>query len=84
MGPHFFKCGKETEEGMGGSEEGRLQWGRTFSSAERQGRWKGQDKPAPLQWGRTFSSAERGSKVQPQVNRKTASMGPHFFKCGKV
>ena len=36
-----------------------------------------------LQWGRTFSSAE---SVGLRLNRRhvrPASMGPHFFKCGK-
>ena len=36
-----------------------------------------------LQWGRTFSSAERQKKRQQAAKKSRASMGPHFFKCGK-
>ena len=37
-----------------------------------------------LQWGRTFSSAERTSIPDRLGKLKPASMGPHFFKCGKT
>ena len=36
-----------------------------------------------LQWGRTFSSAERASLPATFMGVSRASMGPHFFKCGK-
>ena len=36
-----------------------------------------------LQWGRTFSSAERPLILAARERGKWASMGPHFFKCGK-
>ena len=36
MGPHFFKCGKFSQISGGGGEKKMLQWGRTFSSAERE------------------------------------------------
>ena len=36
-----------------------------------------------LQWGRTFSSAERPDESIKAKNVWSASMGPHFFKCGK-
>ena len=36
-----------------------------------------------LQWGRTFSSAESRTLNKTQDARSPASMGPHFFKCGK-
>ena len=133
MGPHFFKCGKvytsqpanlcrkslqwgrtfssaermenpkKTAGGNGFNgaalfqvrkvrrkmenhrEVDELQWGRTFSSAERQTLLAGkiQDNNT-LQWGRTFSSAERLAKVHREVFVPIASMGPHFFKCGKA
>ena len=35
MGPHFFKCGKSRANGSAAPAPARLQWGRTFSSAER-------------------------------------------------
>ena len=34
MGPHFFKCGKLGHESNHCGQRRRLQWGRTFSSAE--------------------------------------------------
>ena len=37
----------------------------------------------PLQWGRTFSSAESNTNQQQEDEFYSASMGPHFFKCGK-
>ena len=132
MGPHFFKCGKLRERRPRNPNLKQLQWGRTFSSAERRcgernsdsssgasmgphffkcGKQrrgkiqsasgtgfngaalfqvrKGSIETAPLkplhwlQWGRTFSSAEsflnRCFLNLPSI----ASMGPHFFKCGK-
>ena len=42
MGPHFFKCGKNVDDGFGDENPDMLQWGRTFSSAE------------SLSWGRTL------------------------------
>ena len=35
MGPHFFKCGKGCRAPRLPQKPGALQWGRTFSSAER-------------------------------------------------
>ena len=60
MGPHFFKCGKSLRQRAERHWKCKLQWGRTFSSAESYaGRWKTVVKWTTLQWGRTFSSAER-------------------------
>ena len=36
-----------------------------------------------LQWGRTFSSAEKAPLLIFPPAPARASMGPHFFKCGK-
>ena len=36
MGPHFFKCGKSSAHRYFPAGNVRLQWGRTFSSAERE------------------------------------------------
>ena len=36
-----------------------------------------------LQWGRTFSSAEKPPTLVGFQKSLIASMGPHFFKCGK-
>ena len=63
MGPHFFKCGKKPPPILSACMHACLQWGRTFSSAER-----GDDAAwdliqDALQWGRTFSSAERNPPV---------------------
>ena len=35
MGPHFFKCGKKKADKIMELAAGGLQWGRTFSSAEK-------------------------------------------------
>ena len=59
MGPHFFKCGKRGEYDREAAGLKKLQWGRTFSSAERPGQALRAQYHATLQWGRTFSSAER-------------------------
>ena len=61
----------------------KLQWGRTFSSAESPHGILARLQPSKLQWGRTFSSAERSSCRKENVRDCGASMGPHFFKCGK-
>ena len=59
MGPHFFKCGKRHQAGHRQRTSGRLQWGRTFSSAEKFAGCGTAMHAAVLQWGRTFSSAEK-------------------------
>ena len=61
-----------------------LQWGRTFSSAERQEGAQENHEEVTLQWGRTFSSAESTRLPTTGRRRDKASMGPHFFKCGKT
>ena len=61
----------------------RLQWGRTFSSADKKCRPllnSGGD--GALQWGRTFSSADNPRLGASGGHGSGASMGPHFFKCG--
>ena len=109
MGPHFFKCGKSLTRRAESSKVEELQWGRTFSSAERirqvvvagdralgfngaalfQVRKETPNKGdvvayTGLQWGRTFSSAESHSLYDEDFRKCEASMGPHFFKCGKT
>ncbi len=60
----------------------KLQWGRTFSSAEVIGLSGSLQSGVELQWGRTFSSAEvLRFRLQADAD-VAASMGPHFFKCG--
>ena len=63
MGPHFFKCGKLARTSMRTAGKDLLQWGRTFSSAERWITRRRMDYSQTLQWGRTFSSAERSSEA---------------------
>ena len=41
-------------------------------------------KESSLQWGRTFSSAERRLNSAIIAASSVTSMGPHFFKCGKL
>ena len=133
MGPHFFKCGKFINKYGYSGWRGKLQWGRTFSSAESIGLFSGggfgrvsfngaalfqvrkvpeweqvEGEKGELQWGRTFSSAESSTLISDTkiigkgfngaalfqvrkasaylsaaVSAESASMGPHFFKCGK-
>ena len=83
MGPHFFKCGKRNQQHFFRPRPLHLQWGRTFSSAEKCGARDARGRGFLLQWGRTFSSAEKESEAQEHCYHPIASMGPHFFKCGK-
>ena len=84
-GAALFQVRKELRFFAGFYAIDGLQWGRTFSSAESfAGRWKTIVKWSKLQWGRTFSSAERSPFTKAAVADLPASMGPHFFKCGKV
>ena len=60
-----------------------LQWGRTLSSAEVENRRRACAPTShPLQWGRTLSSAEVLREFRWKQCVRTASMGPHSFKCG--
>ena len=61
-----------------------LQWGRTFSSAESLPESPSTCIEGPLQWGRTFSSAESCGVICISGSSSKTSMGPHFFKCGKL
>ena len=83
MGPHFFKCGKVWISLPSSLYPSMLQWGRTFSSAESVESRMCQSVGVSLQWGRTFSSAERALPIVVHARCWGASMGPHFFKCGK-
>ena len=84
MGPHFFKCGKLTLLDLS-----LILYLRFNGAALFQVR-KADDLAMPLtailelQWGRTFSSAESRSRMHQDNQTKIASMGPHFFKCGKL
>ena len=82
-GAALFQVRKGEQASKRASWQASLQWGRTFSSAERwdDGDWKRDF--ILLQWGRTFSSAERAGRLFPVGLFSAASMGPHFFKCGK-
>ena len=83
MGPHFFKCGKPRSWRKRKANGAALQWGRTFSSAESRHQAAFSPRRGLLQWGRTFSSAESPKKKGNMTVTIIASMGPHFFKCGK-
>ena len=108
-GAALFQVRKGQLKPLALSNPSQLQWGRTFSSAERRG-WSffgecvascfngaalfqvrkgfqsgnGTFRNISLQWGRTFSSAERKIQSGKPTGRRKASMGPHFFKCGKM
>ena len=83
MGPHFFKCGKGSNTTLvpawtpcfNGAALFQVRKGRPIFSLLIIGNL--------LQWGRTFSSAESGSRRDVGAGWRRASMGPHFFKCGK-
>ena len=84
MGPHFFKCGKDEERRLGEVSSFALQWGRTFSSAdscsvgkERLFGWQGFNGAALFQVRKVHRTTQHHHQTRP------ASMGPHFFKCGK-
>ena len=83
MGPHFFKCGKWRSTNSSLIMIVKLQWGRTFSSAESRRPSNITSRLTRLQWGRTFSSAESENNPSVYEEELLASMGPHFFKCGK-
>ena len=83
MGPHSFKCGKLSLGKLVAKNEGKLQWGRTLSSAERAVRRNDRVADGELQWGRTLSSAERCPYPGSPSFVQSTSMGPHSFKCGK-
>ena len=85
MGPHFFKCGKGREIGQRRKKVSRLQWGRTFSSAES---WY--HLAVQTGWELRFNGAalfqvRKGLRMRLLADANlAASMGPHFFKCGKI
>ena len=107
MGPHFFKCGKQSrrsrprndESGFNGaalfqvrkainlagtkSTTGRLQWGRTFSSAERQTDEFTANGGRVGFNGAALFQVRKGRAALASGKGLWASMGPHFFKCGK-
>ena len=82
-GAALFQVRKERREESHPELNPMLQWGRTFSSAESAAHGAPRINGIVLQWGRTFSSAERCLNILDFNCRVIASMGPHFFKCGK-
>ena len=85
MGPHFFKCGKARVPTANGANNRRLQWGRTFSSAESIGNLQLLCRNCNVFNGAAlFQVRKGGEEANHQTVGKASSMGPHFFKCGKV
>ena len=82
MGPHFFKCGKNAKEDWGGGISG-LQWGRTFSSAEKSPTRAGKALLFEASMGPHFFKCGKFFGRNRRSAVRIASMGPHFFKCGK-
>ena len=84
MGPHFFKCGKGNVEEYVPESVRRFNGAALFQVRKAMRTTTANTAKAMLQWGRTFSSAERfDSAEEARSYAETASMGPHFFKCGK-
>ena len=83
MGPHFFKCGKGKYEVTAEFAEVKLQWGRTFSSAESKPAKPSQLWRNLLQWGRTFSSAERNKIHLFRQARRLGFNGAALFQVRK-
>ena len=84
MGPHFFKCGKAIPFGMATREKTSFNGAALFQVRKDAVDLAKQILAAGLQWGRTFSSAESLKSKGTSVSARKASMGPHFFKCGKM
>ena len=62
-----------------------LQWGRTFSSAERSLRRPSADGADERFNGAALFQVRKVDRHIERINRIIhASMGPHFFKCGKI
>ena len=84
MGPHFFKCGKgRGHKGKKKSQESSFNGAALFQVRKGPTTRMSAMCFIVLQWGRTFSSAERKSISIVCLVFFAASMGPHFFKCGK-
>ena len=85
MGPHFFKCGKCPRPQPLHPRPRRLQWGRTFSSAEsRQSAVRQPLREKALQWGRTFSSAESPFSESNDISILSRFNGAALFQVRKV
>ena len=84
MGPHFFKCGKYCLFVMGPHGPECFNGAALFQVRKAGSPFESFQNDNWLQWGRTFSSAERPAPASRQAFSPAASMGPHFFKCGKA
>ena len=84
MGPHSFKCGKLESISCGQTEESALQWGRTLSSAERNGKSSKENGKTFRFNGAALFQVRKGYRwASGDCAGLGASMGPHSFKCGK-
>ena len=83
-GAALFQVRKVPPSGLPRRFSKRLQWGRTFSSAESE-EWR-QCSPTGLglQWGRTFSSAERITSQSQSQNHQNRFNGAALFQVRKV
>ena len=83
-GAALFQVRKAGERGRKPADKQKLQWGRTFSSAESDKRprrhlWRNQASMGP----HFFKCGKCWTDFYVEMRRLSASMGPHFFKCGK-
>ncbi len=83
MGPHSFKCGKQTIEARIWSLRRCFNGAALFQVRKAKNLTTSRNDDMVLQWGRTLSSAERTVNREPGPTTVRASMGPHSFKCGK-
>ena len=84
MGPHFFKCGKKHAGLTARLNLPQLQWGRTFSSAEKQTTQSQSMPHVHASMGPHFFKCGKLNSLVDHLYDSPASMGPHFFKCGKI
>ena len=84
MGPHFFKCGKKNRAEISSTIDALLQWGRTFSSAEKNPTGAEWGWRLNLQWGRTFSSAEKSSRERRGIMELLVFNGAALFQVRKT
>ena len=83
MGPHFFKCGKLLDAGIGAKYKGRFNGAALFQVRKRD-MHAGFYSELPRFNGAALFQVRKSAEIgryEPKL--LLASMGPHFFKCGK-
>ena len=83
MGPHFFKCGKSCDSGKWRSARPCFNGAALFQVRKGEPIGAFEFHPLGFNGAALFQVRKDTERIEKSHGKRNASMGPHFFKCGK-